>query len=118
MRRASRADASRRARWHHGDAEHGGDLASVPESVSQSRAHGPEPVGLADQADTTDDASLHLVPQIIDNIRKKLRPAQPETLEESTALDACMGYFNLRVWDALCEPADRLAASTGGRLFA
>lgn len=53
------------------------------------------------------------MPQIIDNIEKKLRPALLETLEESNALDACVGYFNLRGWDALVEPADELPGLEG-----
>lgn len=53
------------------------------------------------------------MPQIIDNIEQKLRPALLETLEESTALDACVGYFNLRGWDALADPADELPGMDG-----
>jgi hypothetical protein len=53
------------------------------------------------------------VPQIIDNIEKKLRPALLEHLEESTTLDACVGYFNLRGWSAVCGPADALPGVEG-----
>lgn len=48
------------------------------------------------------------MPRIVDNITLHLRPTLTAALEHSIALDACIGYFNLRGWDALCQEVDGL----------
>jgi len=51
------------------------------------------------------------VPRIIDNLHLKLQPILEESLLHSVALDACVGYFNLRGWSSLVEAVDQLPDS-------
>ncbi len=51
------------------------------------------------------------MPRIIDNLHLKLQPILEESLLHSVALDACVGYFNLRGWSSLVEAVDRLPDS-------
>lgn len=48
------------------------------------------------------------MPRIIDNLNLKLHPILEETLLRAVALDACVGYFNLRGWGQLVDAVDRL----------
>jgi superfamily II DNA or RNA helicase len=50
------------------------------------------------------------LPNIYDNIEKKLSTALNDTLEVSSRADFCIGYFNLRGWK---EVADRIDALPG-----
>ena len=51
------------------------------------------------------------MPRIIDNLHLKLQPILEESLLHSVALDACVGYFNLRGWSSLVEAVDQLPDS-------
>ena len=51
------------------------------------------------------------MPRIIDNLNLKLQPILEETLLASVALDASVGYFNLRGWSALVDAVDQLPVS-------
>ena len=51
------------------------------------------------------------MPRIIDNLNLKLQPILEETLLHSVALDACVGYFNLRGWSSLVDVVDQLPES-------
>jgi superfamily II DNA or RNA helicase len=51
------------------------------------------------------------VPRIIDNLDLKLQPILEESLFHSVALDACVGYFNLRGWSSLVDAVDQLPES-------
>lgn len=51
------------------------------------------------------------MPRILDNISLHLQPTLKETLQHSVCLDACVGYFNLRGWDAVSDDVDGLAGS-------
>ena len=51
------------------------------------------------------------MPRILDNISESLRATLIETLTESTGLDACVGYFNLRGWKELCDAVEDLPRS-------
>lgn len=51
------------------------------------------------------------MPRIIDNINLKLHPVLEQSLLHSVALDACVGYFNLRGWSSLVEAVDKLPES-------
>lgn len=53
------------------------------------------------------------MPRIFDNIDLHLRPTLSETMQHSVRLDACVGYFNLRGWDALAKEADQLVGADG-----
>jgi superfamily II DNA or RNA helicase len=53
------------------------------------------------------------VPRIVDNQELKLAPVLRETLEQAVALDACVGYLNLRGWGQLADSVDALAGSAG-----
>ena len=53
------------------------------------------------------------MPRIIDNLNLKLQPILEETLNHSVALDACVGYFNLRGWSSLIDAVDSLPGVTG-----
>ena len=48
------------------------------------------------------------MPRIIDNLNLKLQPILVETIQNSAALDASVGYFNLRGWKALLDAVDQL----------
>jgi superfamily II DNA or RNA helicase len=71
-------------------------------------------VSIAAQADSFSNylyktkVDKHLVPRIIDNLTLKLQPVLEETLLHSAALDACVGYFNLRGWASLVDAIDQL----------
>jgi SNF2 family DNA or RNA helicase len=54
------------------------------------------------------------MPRIIDNLNLKMQPILEESLLHSVALDACVGYFNLRGWSSLVSAVDKLPGS-GGR---
>ena len=51
------------------------------------------------------------MPRIIDNLNLKLQPILEESLLHSVALDACVGYFNLRGWSSLVDAVDQLPES-------
>ena len=51
------------------------------------------------------------MPRIIDNLNLKLQPILEETVLRSVALDACVGYFNLRGWSSLVDAVDQLPKS-------
>lgn len=53
------------------------------------------------------------MPQIIDNKETKLAPLLQGTLENGVALDACVGYLNLRGWDHLAATVDELPGVDG-----
>ena len=50
------------------------------------------------------------MPQIIDNRDERLADALNEALEHAVALDACVGYLNLRGWSQI---ANRVAEFSG-----
>jgi superfamily II DNA or RNA helicase len=51
------------------------------------------------------------MPRIIDNLNLKLQPILEESLLHSVALDASVGYFNLRGWSSLVDAVDQLPES-------
>ncbi len=51
------------------------------------------------------------MPRIIDNLNLSLQPILEEALLNSSALDACVGYFNLRGWNSLVSAVDQLPES-------
>jgi superfamily II DNA or RNA helicase len=52
------------------------------------------------------------MPRIIDNLNLKLQPILVETIQNSAALDASVGYFNLRGWKSLLDAVDQLPSSS------
>jgi superfamily II DNA or RNA helicase len=50
------------------------------------------------------------MPRILDNQELLLAPALRETLQQAVALDACVGYLNLRGWGQIAGAVDDLAA--------
>ncbi len=53
------------------------------------------------------------MPNIFDNIEKKLLPALQEMLAVAERVDFCVGYFNLRGWRYLASYVDRWAGGDG-----
>lgn len=51
------------------------------------------------------------MPRIIDNLNLKMQPILEESVLHSVALDACVGYFNLRGWSSLVDAVDQLPGS-------
>ena len=51
------------------------------------------------------------MPRIIDNLNLKMHPILEESVLHSVALDACVGYFNLRGWSSLVDAVDQLPGS-------
>lgn len=50
------------------------------------------------------------MPQIYDNQQQQLAPELRRTLAKSVALDACVGYLNLRGWRQIADEIDELPA--------
>ncbi|NDE80866.1 MAG: hypothetical protein EB037_08110, partial [Actinobacteria bacterium] len=48
------------------------------------------------------------MPRIFDNINEKLQPALEVAITNSVALDASVGYFNIRGWSAIMDEVENL----------
>ena len=53
------------------------------------------------------------MPRIFDNDAQKLAPALRDTLGQAVALDACVGYLNLRGWGQIADHVDGLPVNPG-----
>ncbi|MEJ7784939.1 MAG: helicase-related protein [Solirubrobacteraceae bacterium] len=53
------------------------------------------------------------MPRIFDNQTEQLAPALRETLGQALAVDACVGYLNLRGWRQIAEQIDQLPGVPG-----
>jgi hypothetical protein len=49
------------------------------------------------------------MPTIYDNINKHLKDGINSHMQESTRIDACVGYFNLRGWNVIVDKVDILS---------
>jgi len=54
-----------------------------------------------------------LLPRIFDNKTEPLAPALRETLGQAVALDACVGYLNLRGWRQIADSVEALEGKPG-----
>lgn len=55
------------------------------------------------------------MPEIFDNLTEHLGPALRRTLEGSTCVDACVGYFNFRGWNEIAEAVGNLRFEPGAK---
>lgn len=53
------------------------------------------------------------MPRIFDNKTESLAPALRETLDQAVALDACVGYLNLRGWAQIADSVEALEGKAG-----
>src|SRR5689334_8825290 len=53
------------------------------------------------------------LPRIFDNKTEPLAPALRETLDQAVALDACVGYLNLRGWHQIADSVETLDGKAG-----
>lgn len=53
------------------------------------------------------------MPRIFDNKTEPLGPALNETLDQAVAVDACVGYLNLRGWRQIADSVDALEGKPG-----
>src|SRR5438876_5613143 len=53
------------------------------------------------------------MPNIFDNIERKLLPALQQTMEVTDHADFCVGYFNLRGWKQLDRFVERWSGGAG-----
>ena len=55
------------------------------------------------------------MPEIFDNLTEHLGPNLRRTLDGSTGVDACVGYFNFRGWNEIAEAVGNLPFEPGAK---